>query len=443
MDELLQLELTPITNARYESIGGRSFVVATAIILREQVLNGSDGPLFYPLSEVTGDVGVWNGYPVTAKHPSTTLPDGSTVPASARSPKIAHAYQIGTVYNDRVENGERVVDLYIDVQNANRIDDRIVPAIKAGKRINVSTGIFTGKIVENARHNGREYTHRVKGIKPDHLAVLMDEKGACSVNDGCGINVNSEGQTVNKDQLVTWLVANCDCWKGDKSKETLNALDETQLKGLKQNAEAAKTLTLTNNALKTAGIEVTDPTKLPEAIKTNAMGTCPECGGRMKDKTCPGCGYKQPTGNAKVEPKPAPTDTATVTKEQVTNALRGMSEREVLELFPALKQTINTAKDVVEKERVEVINKLTAHFKDPEERKAKILKLKDKDLPTLNEMLEFSTANGKNEEPKDADSAFLANFFGSQGTVEPQKPRRNTDPSKVLPPAPTVNFEDE
>lgn len=515
-DELLELEVTLLANARSETIGGREFVVATAVILREQVLNGSDGPLFYPLSEINQDIGVWNGYPLVAPHPWTLNEKGEKVHVSARSPQVANRFQVGVVYNDRMEGTQRLVDAYFDVQNANRIDPRIIPAVLAGKPINVSTGIFTGKLVENNEYGGKKYTHRVKGIKPDHLAVLMNEKGACSVTDGCGINVNAskmssevaqltgstafksqmlddglhhhfstanperaartlakeypgakvesekglwtvmvmmDGKehmfhflptgtpTVNKEAYITWLTTNCSCWKGDKAKETLNALDEEQLKGLKSNAEKAakadhvtNVLALTTNKLKESGLEVTDIAQLPDLLTNMSMDECKA----WHDKMMKG---SKTTMNADKKEEPTP-----LTREHVVNALKGMKQEEVLDLFPALKQTVNAANDVVEKERITVINKLTEQFTDPEERKAKLLKLKDKSLPVLNEMLEFAVANGKKDEPKDDNERFLANFFGAGGT-DPKgtsgRARPTSDPSRILVPAPVVNFEDE
>lgn len=45
---------------------------------------------------------------------------------------------------------------------------------------------------------------------------------------------------VNKEQLVNWLTTNCDCWKGDKDKDTLNTFTEQKLTQLKDAAEKAK-----------------------------------------------------------------------------------------------------------------------------------------------------------------------------------------------------------
>lgn len=45
---------------------------------------------------------------------------------------------------------------------------------------------------------------------------------------------------MNKEQTVGWLVANCDCWKGQQGHETLNKLQDDQLAKLKAAAEKAK-----------------------------------------------------------------------------------------------------------------------------------------------------------------------------------------------------------
>jgi uncharacterized protein DUF5856 len=201
MDELLELfETFLVTNGevRTELVNGRECLITDATILKEGVLAGSDGPLYYSKSEIGRQIGIWNGVPLVAPHPYI-WEDGEMKHVSARDPSIEGKFDVGRVYNDRMEGDERKVSLYFDVENSNRLDGRIVPAVRAKEPINVSTGIFTEKkkAVENSRFNGKPYTHTVHYIQPDHLAVLMDEKGACSVSDGCGINVNSRNKRTN------------------------------------------------------------------------------------------------------------------------------------------------------------------------------------------------------------------------------------------------------
>ncbi len=74
------------------------------------------------------------------------------------------------------------------------MDDRIYKALEAGEPLEVSTGIFglTEKAEENAVFNGVSYSHVLNAMRPDHLAVLPDLVGACSLSDGCGLMVNTK-----------------------------------------------------------------------------------------------------------------------------------------------------------------------------------------------------------------------------------------------------------
>lgn len=416
VDELfifLDLELLVANAARSETLHGRDYLVRDAIILREGVLNGSDGPLYYPLDEIGKDVGTWNGMPLTAPHPMALDPsDGKLKPVSARSPMIANKYQIGLVFNDRMEGSERKVEVWFDILISNRIDSRIIPRVKSGEPINVSTGVFTKKekMTVNSHYKGKTYTHVVRNIKPDHLAVLLDDKGACSVSDGCGINLPKpiQGVTMNeKNELVTWLTVNCDCWKAAGSDVVLNGFDLDRLKALKAQTESAKAAPLMKSIItslaSSVGFKDSDPAKLPTFV-VNSLGE--------KDKK-----IKEVEDAAKVKPMNNSDTPPTLTREMVLNALKGMNEKEVLDLFPTLNETVETAKGVVEKERIAIMQKLVANAKSDEEKKAKLLKLKDKSLPQLNELLEFATLNSSTTPPssKTADEVFLANFFGAQG----------------------------
>ena len=62
--------------------------------------------------------------------------------------------------------------------------------LAAGRKIELSTGLFTDNepARPGATHNGRAYGHVARAHRPDHLAILPDRRGACSVDDGCGVN---------------------------------------------------------------------------------------------------------------------------------------------------------------------------------------------------------------------------------------------------------------
>jgi hypothetical protein len=66
-------------------------------------------------------------------------------------------------------------------------------AIHAGALMEVSTGLFSDCISNSGTWNGEDYVAEVVNIVPDHLAILPDLKGACSIRDGAGLfQLNSE-----------------------------------------------------------------------------------------------------------------------------------------------------------------------------------------------------------------------------------------------------------
>lgn len=270
------------------TLHGRDYLVATATLIVPGVLNGSQGALFYPPDEVARDPWAWNGMPIVGYHP---LVNG--VHVSGRDPDILASQGLGNVY--RAKAGDALsAELWFDVDAVRNFDTkleqslRILPRLEAGKPIEISTGLFTENTPaeDGAVHNGKAYTHIARNYRPDHLAVLPDQKGACSIDDGCGINVNADSgfvrmvkaiydkllgnssnvqpvtdkSTVNpqedtnmatREQNIQFLTANCDCWKGkEKVLANKDAFTDEDLAKLKANAD--KMQTLVANAAKTA-----------------------------------------------------------------------------------------------------------------------------------------------------------------------------------------------
>jgi hypothetical protein len=164
---------------------GREFIVVPMTMIVPGVLNGSQGPLLYPPEEVAKNPEDWNTIPVTLGHPSK---DGKPLSARSTDPAVR---RIGTVENSSVDPASSLrAEAWIDVMLANRADSRLVPAILRRDKVEISTGLYTDNESVNATHNGVPYEAIARNYKPDHLAVLMDQKGACSTADGCGLNVN-------------------------------------------------------------------------------------------------------------------------------------------------------------------------------------------------------------------------------------------------------------
>ncbi len=184
---------------RRATFNGRDYLIAPATSITPGVLTGSRGALYYPPDEIGKDVASWNGMPIVARHPL----DGD-VPVSARNPGVLERQGIGTVFETAVANGKLQLELWFDIDATRRVDDRILRAIEAGRPVELSTGLYVDAVdaPQGAVHNGtdrdgqsyeRPYSHIARNYRPDHIAILMDEKGACSVADGCGVLVNKDG----------------------------------------------------------------------------------------------------------------------------------------------------------------------------------------------------------------------------------------------------------
>ena len=188
------METVLLTNAvgrvRRERLNGREYVVAPVSMIVPGVLNGSKGRLFYSPQETSRNVDAWNGVPLTDGHPL----DDAGNPISARSPEASKSH-LGVVYAANYQN-KLVAEGWVDVELAKKSDrgKAILNKLDAGQRIELSTGLFTNnvKAPPGASYFGRPYDYVAKDYRPDHLAILLDQRGACSLTDGCGVLVNQE-----------------------------------------------------------------------------------------------------------------------------------------------------------------------------------------------------------------------------------------------------------
>lgn len=175
---------------------GRQYAIVPVTMIVSGVLAGSKGPLYYPTSELRKDPSVWNGMPVVVYHPMR-----SGVNVSARDPGVLESQGIGTVFGAKVDKTGRLkAEAWIDIEKAKKVDKRVFDALTSGTRMEISTGLFTDQDPANpgATFNGKPYTHIARNHRPDHLAILPDQVGACSLQDGCGMLVNERALTVDE-----------------------------------------------------------------------------------------------------------------------------------------------------------------------------------------------------------------------------------------------------
>lgn len=169
---------------RREVENGVEYVVSPVVLIVPGVLKGSGGPLLYPLDELTRNVSAWDRVPLTFGHPFG--PDGVT-PVSVG--QADSRYRIGQVRNPSVATGSLRAEAWLDVEAVRRHDPRILTAVENGERVEVSTGLFLDVNPVQGEYRGVHYSGIARNYRPDHLAVLASTPGACSVKDGCGLNV--------------------------------------------------------------------------------------------------------------------------------------------------------------------------------------------------------------------------------------------------------------
>lgn len=340
-------------------------------LTQEDVLNGSQGPLFYPLDESRKSYSAWNGMPIVVNHPKNAAGDY----ISARDPDVLNVSQIGQVFRADVKTG-LAAEGWIDIELATRIEPRVIANIEQNKPGELSTGLKVDKVPAQAgaSWNGKPYTHIAVNHRPDHLAFLPDSKGACSLEMGCGFLVGNEEQEkgffsklktflVNtipglakaddsnpqqeveedgampmtpeqKKPYLDKIIGNCGCqstpspWK-EEDRETLNKMADDKIIALAKAADTAKANEVLANAA-TKGFESDKGTHVYNAT-TGAWDLVPK----------------------KEEP---PAVTANIAPQSVAE-WRKTAPPEILAV-------VNFADGVMQRERANLIGKLTANMDD-------------------------------------------------------------------------------
>ncbi len=154
---------------------GNKYSVFNAVMLVPGVHNGSSGPMLFTDNVIESNANGWDGRPVLNDHPKDN--------ASGASPYILDKSFLGSVFNTYVHDGSLISEVWLSKEYAKDV----ISLISNGKKIDVSVGIWADVDFENGIYNNEEYSGVITKFVPDHLAVLVDKKGACAWEDGCGI----------------------------------------------------------------------------------------------------------------------------------------------------------------------------------------------------------------------------------------------------------------
>lgn len=314
---------------------GRDFLVVPMVIIVPGVLNGSKGPLYYPDEEVSRYPELWDHKPITIGHQDT------------RDLEVMNRSYVGFLYNTRYDK-KLISDGWFDVLRTATLSPTIYNNLTQGIPFELSTGLSVDVVeVQNeGEYAGKIYKGVAKNYRPDHLAVLVDAVGACSIKDGCGVLVN-ELKTIilnrspedirelsslltnlgenemDREQTINYLVTNCSCWSGEGAREELSKMSDPRLKALYDGTVKAKNDEALLNAAKTGyqgeegSYKFNEQTKVWEFIKNT-----------KKPEPTPTPNPPNPNPNPTPTPNPNPNPTpppSAVTKDDIKNALKDLS----------------------------------------------------------------------------------------------------------------------
>lgn len=186
--ENISVNLAATAKTRKDSMEERDFLVVPCVMITEGVHNGSNGPLYYPKEELAKTPEVWNHKPVVVYHPTF---NGQGV--SACDPAILTSQKIGVLMNTKFDSktGQLKTECWLEEAKTRKVDDRVLNALEEGTVVEVSTGLYSDYEITEGEWNGEKYTAIARNYRPDHLAVLPDQIGACSIADGAGLLRNA------------------------------------------------------------------------------------------------------------------------------------------------------------------------------------------------------------------------------------------------------------
>ena len=184
MDKTLRFTTNRTARAetRTETADGRDYLVAPVVAVREQVLNG----LLTTGGEIAANLEAWENIPLVLEHP---LDDAGEF-VSASAPGIWERQGIGYLRNVRWDGRALHGEMWFDVERMTALGGDAAAAlarIRNGEMVEVSTGYFADFEESSGVFNGDRFVGIVHNIQPDHLALLPNEVGACSIRDGCGV----------------------------------------------------------------------------------------------------------------------------------------------------------------------------------------------------------------------------------------------------------------
>ena len=196
--------VTTINQSQVTRKGRRTIIKDVVPIVDDICMND----IFYPAGEINRSFESIEDTPAPIGHPMDEA--GNYI--SANSGKGLLDFYAGAVNTNVRKVGEKVLmDIEINEEQAwaHQKGVELMEALDAKNPIHLSTGLFLNtKESRGLDVNGKEYNYVGSDFDFDHVAILLDEPGAATPEQGVGMFVNAKGD--KKQVEFAHLVINSD-----------------------------------------------------------------------------------------------------------------------------------------------------------------------------------------------------------------------------------------
>ncbi len=173
---------------RTETMDGKTYLVAPVVPVVEGVHNGE----YMSYEEISVFPEMWDGRPLPIDHPK----DENSDPATAGSPEVMENSVIGFLFNVVARPDIKGIsgELWIDTAKAATVPGgaETLEKLQSGQGLEVSTAYYCfidnvpGEWLNPNTGVLEKFTSTQTQARPDHLALLPFDIGACNWEDGCG-----------------------------------------------------------------------------------------------------------------------------------------------------------------------------------------------------------------------------------------------------------------
>jgi len=156
-----------------------AFVIEDVPFIRPMRLSGG----YVPERSISQTINGWAGAPVTLTHPRN---DRGEPVAANRQPELHVGRGENPEYDATTETG--FVDIRVEKDRLAEVDggDTVREKLESGEAFDVSSQ-YAAADLPPGEYDGQQRQNAEEIVRPDSIALLPEQRGQCSVADGCGI----------------------------------------------------------------------------------------------------------------------------------------------------------------------------------------------------------------------------------------------------------------